>query len=218
MRSMLKKIAGMVASVLALSLLAASPASATVGGLSEKLTASEYSAYLAGVAPNTLAAFEALTPAEQDQYLALLSNPALYTDDAQDLDGVDVGGSSVDRTPIATRATTVDRNVWSTRWVSILGINVIEYKTEVGYRVTSGKVTKIISSSAIVGRNLNPLVQTGLSSKSAWVASGGGSARLTATFYYNVGPIKGLSSQIMTLNASLTGYTDGGVSYSWYGS
>ena len=179
-----------------------------------------------------LAEFEALTPAEQEQYLDLLTNPALYTEDAEDLDGVDVVGVTTELTrspgvlsPLATTrgivsplATTVDRSVWSTRWVKILGIKVIEYKTELGYRVTSGKVTKINRSAAFLVRNLNPLVKSGTTSKDAWISARGASARLSATFNYDIGPLKGLSVQIMTLNASLTGYPNGSVGYSWSGS
>ncbi|MDO4784552.1 MAG: hypothetical protein Q3997_05655 [Propionibacteriaceae bacterium] len=187
------------------------------------LTISEYSAYLAEEAPDVLAEFEALATAEQEQYLNLLTNPALYTDEAENLDGVDVSGVSTVQTAapgggmMAPLATTVDRSVWSTRWVTILGLKVIEYKVEVGYRVTSGKVTRINNSKAIVLRNLNPLVKTGQTSKSAWVSAGGASARLTASFNYDIGPLKGFSVQIMTLNASLTGSPSGAVSCSWWG-
>lgn len=226
MRTVLKKVAGIVAGALTLSLLATGPASATPDEPVPTLTVAEYTAYLAEEAPDVLAEFEALSPAEQEQYLDLITNPDLYTEEAENLDGVDVGGTSTVQTlapgggigGVTPMATTVDRSVWSTRWVTILGLKVIEYKTEVGYRVTSGKVTKINSSSAVVVRNLNPLVKTGQTSKSAWVSAGGASARLTASFNYDIGPLKGLSVQIMTLNASLTGSPSGGVSYSWSGS
>lgn len=221
MRTILKKVAGIVAGALTLSLLATGPVSANPDEPVPTLTVAEYTAYLAEEAPDILVEFEALTPAEQEQYLDLLTNPDLYTEEAENLDGVDVGGTSTVQTlapgGVAPMAASVDRSVWSSRWVKALGVKVIEYKVTVGYRVTSGKVKQINSSSAVVTRNLNPLVKTGQTSKSAWVSAGGASARLTATFNYDLGPLKGLSVQIGTLNASLTGSPSGGVSYQWWG-
>ncbi|MDO5495236.1 MAG: hypothetical protein Q4G64_05955 [bacterium] len=224
MRSFLRALVGILATALALAFGVTGPASATSDGEST-LTVAEYAAYLAVEAPDVLPEFEALTPAEQEQFLDLLANPSLYTEEAQSLDGVDVGGVSTTQAlalgggtnGVGPLATTVDRGVWSNRWVSALGVRVLEYKTELGYRVTSGKVTRINYSSAYVVRNLNPLVQTGEITRSAWVSSGGASARMSAKFNYNIGPLKGLSVQIGTLNASLTGFPNGRASYFWWG-
>jgi hypothetical protein len=222
---MLKKVSGIFAGALTLSLLAVAPASASTDEPVPTLTVAEYTDYLAEEAPDILADFEALSPTEQEQYLDLLTNPDLYTEEVENLDGVEVGGVDpiITSTPganfggIISMAASADKNVWSTRWVKALGVKVLEYKTTLNYRVSNGKVTKINSSTAVVTRNLNPLVKTGQTSKSAWVSGGGGSAKLTATFNYDLGPIKGLSVQIGSMNAELTGYPNGTSASRWWG-
>lgn len=221
-RSLFRKLAGFIAGMLALSFAAAVPAGAT--SLEEEgrslLTIQTYAAYLAKEAPDVLPKFEALSASDKERYLELLANPILYTDRAENLDGVTVGGNTAglgrELTAAATRST--DRMVASNRWVDILGLKVLEYRMELRYQVKKGKVSKINGSKAIVVRNLNPLVKTGQSSKSAWVSSGGASARMNATFNYDIGPLKGLAVQILTLNGDLTGYPNGEVSYNWWGS
>ncbi|MCU9967977.1 hypothetical protein [Mobiluncus mulieris] len=220
-RSLFRKLAGFIAGMLALSFAAAVPAGAT--SLEEGrslLTIQTYAAYLAKEAPDVLPKFEALSASDKERYLELLANPILYTDRAENLDGVTVGGNTAglgtEPTTVATRST--DRTVASNRWVDILGLKVLEYRMELRYQVKKGKVSKINGSKAIVVRNLNPLVKTGQSSKSAWVSSGGASARMNATFNYDIGPLKGLAVQILTLNGDLTGYPNGEVSYNWWGS
>ncbi|MDO4791876.1 MAG: hypothetical protein Q3999_05275 [Buchananella hordeovulneris] len=63
---------------------------------------------------------------------------------------------------MAPVATTVDRCLWSTRWVKILGLKVNEYKPEVGYRFTNGlAVLKLVGPSLGDGYSQMPAVREG---------------------------------------------------------
>lgn len=116
-RSLFRKLAGFIAGMLALSFAAAVPAGAT--SLEEEgrslLTIQTYATYLAKEAPDVLPKFEALSASDKERYLELLANPILYTDRAENLDGVTVGGNTAglgrELTAAATRST--DRMVAS---------------------------------------------------------------------------------------------------------
>lgn len=116
-RSLFRKLAGFIAGMLALSFAAAVPAGAT--SLEEGrslLTIQTYATYLAKEAPDVLPKFEALSASDKERYLELLANPILYTDRAENLDGVTVGGNTAaglgrELTAAATRST--DRTVAS---------------------------------------------------------------------------------------------------------
>ncbi|QJC21509.1 hypothetical protein [Arcanobacterium buesumense] len=204
---------------------------------SETLTVEEYEAYLSQNSPETLAEFRALTNQQQDLFVRALQDPALYTDAATDLPGVTTGLTRFELPTISapdnrlvsasdmlangptyvTNASTIDKNVWSTRWVKIFGVKVIEFRMELGYQVRYGKVSKINYSNAYTSRNWNPAVHTSLLQKSAWVSAGGRSAKMNARFSYNIGPLKGLSWQMLVLRGDMTAYPSGGVSTYWVG-
>ena len=114
-RSLFRKLAGFIAGMLALSFAAAVPAGAT--SLEEKdrslLTIQTYAAYLAKEAPDVLPKFEALSASDKERYLELLANPVLYTDRAESLDGVTVGGNTagLGRELMAAATRSTDRMV-----------------------------------------------------------------------------------------------------------
>lgn len=203
----------------------------------DTLTVEEYEAYLSQNSPETLIQFDALTSQQQELFVRALQDPTLYTENAADLPGVTTGltrfempknslagigpvpaSEKLIRDPMySTNATTVDKNVWSTRWVKIFDVKVIEFKMELGYQVRSGKISKINYSNAYTSRNWNPLVKTSLLQKSAWVSSGGTSARMNARFSYNLGPLQGVSWQMLVLKGDMTAYPSGSAWTRWVG-
>lgn len=209
-------------------------AQAVTGVPSESLTVEEYKTYLGQNSPETLAQFRALTDEQQRLFVRALQDPALYTNEATNLPGVTTGFTSLERPAIPaldnrllssnrldngltyrTNASTLDKEVSSTRWVSVFNVKVVEFRMELGYQVQSGKVLKINYSNAYTSRNWNPMVQTSLLQKSAWVSAGGSYAKMNARFSYNIGPLKGVSWQMLVLKGDMTGTPDGRVGYTW---
>lgn len=133
MRSMFKRVASVVAYAAAFSLFLAAPAMASSADDIPAITVTEYSDYLADEAPDLLDDFEALTAAEQQKFVELLSNPELYAEGAGSLEGVDEGkvatAQDVSLRPVAASpfAASTDRSVSSNRWVKVLGLKVLEY-------------------------------------------------------------------------------------------
>lgn len=217
-----RRLALILISYFSLGILLATPASATENP-PQGLTVDDYSAYLAEASPQALGEFNELSDPEKEQFIKNLKDPRLYTEEALKLSGVEIEDQSLETQrettfeQIVSPAAISDKEIWSTRWVKVFGIKVIEFRVELGYRVANGKVTAINSSAAYTSRNYNPLVQTETLSKSHWIAAGGSTARLSARFSYNIGPLKGLSVQLITLNAELTGTPDGQTGYRWWG-
>ena len=98
--------------------------------------------------------------------------------------------------------------------VDILGIEILEYRIEVGYSVSGSTITTIYYNDAFVVKNLNPLVQTDTTSKSAYIS--GNVVHAKGTFYYKLGPIEGLSVQIGNIYGELLAYSDGDTSISYW--
>ncbi len=101
-----------------------------------------------------------------------------------------------------------------TSTVDILGIEILEYRIEVGYSVSGSTITTIYYNDAFVVKNLNPLVQTDTTSKSAYIS--GNVVHAKGTFYYKLGPIEGLSVQIGNIYGELLAYSDGDTSISYW--
>ncbi|MCY7911243.1 hypothetical protein MOB65_20515 [Bacillus inaquosorum] len=98
--------------------------------------------------------------------------------------------------------------------VKFFGASQTSYRVSVNYRVTSGKVKKILSSSANVVRNWNPVVRTGLNhgGKSAWV-TGDNKAAVKGSFYYQIGPIKDVGIQLGNIYLKAVGDKNGKRTY-----
>ena len=182
------------------------------------LTVNEYKEFLAQESPEDLQKFEALSADEQEKFIDYLLDPATYSGDLV--------------APGITRATTYDRtekvasgadlgaarstryDAWGTSTVDIMGIEILEYRIEVGYSVSGSTITTIYYNDAFVVKNLNPLVQTDTTSKSAYIS--GNVVHAKGTFYYKLGPIEGLSVQIGNIYGELLAYSDGDTSISYW--
>ncbi|MGX8795857.1 hypothetical protein ACR6HW_07165 [Fusibacter sp. JL298sf-3] len=177
------------------------------------LTVKDYTEFLAKESPEDFQKFKALSTSEQEKYLDYLLNPATYSGN---LNTSDVTASSIDELDESSSPTnTTTRNAWGSRTVTILGIKVLEYRIEVGYDVTGSSIEKINYYDAYVVKNLNPLVQTDTTSKSAYISNNVVHAK--GVFYYKVGPLKGLSVQIGNVYGELLAYPSGESSISYWG-
>ncbi|BCT30383.1 hypothetical protein [Bacillus velezensis] len=107
-----------------------------------------------------------------------------------------------------------DKSVSYQDSVKFFGASQTSYRVAVSYRVTSGKVKKILSSSANVVRNWNPVVRTGLNTggKSAWV-TGDNKAAVKGSFYYQIGPIKDVGIQLGNVYLKAVGDKNGKRTY-----
>ena len=168
------------------------------------LTVNEYKEFLAQESPEDLQKFEALSADEQEKFIDYLLDPATTYDRTEKVaSGADLG---------AARSTRYD--AWGTSTVDILGIEILEYRIEVGYSVSGSTITTIYYNDAFVVKNLNPLVQTDTTSKSAYIS--GNVVHAKGTFYYKLGPIEGLSVQIGNIYGELLAYSDGDTSISYW--
>lgn len=182
------------------------------------LTIEEYIDFLAEESPEDLLKFEALDNEEQIKFINYLTNPDTYNGS---LNTPDVKRSSTYECEEnylsgsnmgVMRATTWD--AWGTSTVTILGIEVLEYRIEVGYNVSGSTITSINYNEAFVVRNLNPLVQTDTTSKNAYIS--GNVVHAKGIFYYKLGPIEGLSVQIGNIYGELLAYSNGNTSISYW--
>ncbi|KDN91187.1 hypothetical protein MF621_004007 (plasmid) [Bacillus velezensis] len=113
-----------------------------------------------------------------------------------------------------TMSILADKSVSYQNSVKFFGANQTTYRVSASYRVTSGKVKKILSSSAVVVRNWNPVVKTGLNKggKSAWV-TGDNKAAVKGSFYYQIGPIKDIGIQLGNVYLKAVGDKNGKRTY-----
>lgn len=182
------------------------------------LTVDEYIEFLEKESPEDLLKFKALDQDEQIRFVSYLTNPDTYngtlnTSEIKRSTTYDcienyTSGSNMG----IMRAVTWD--AWGTSTVTILGIEVLEYRIEVGYNVSGSTITGINYNEAFVVKNLNPLVQTDTTGKSAYISNNVVHAK--GTFNYKLGPLKGLSVQIGNIYGELLAYSNGNTSISYW--
>ena len=182
------------------------------------LTVEQYMEFLKEESPSDLQKFKALSADEQQRFVNYLVEPATYngtlnTPDIARSNNYERNEKYFSRAELGRiRATTWD--AWGTSTVTILGIEILEYRIEVGYNVSGNTITSINYNEAYVVKNLNPLVQTNTTSKSAYINNNIVHAK--GTFYYELGPIEGLTVQIGNIYGELLAYSDGDTSISYW--
>lgn len=180
------------------------------------LTVSKYEEYLKSESYEDFQKFVNLEESEKQQFVDILQSPETYLND-NSLDPVvkksneQIGFDNPIRTK---RAATVSRNTWGTSTVSIFGIDVLKYKIEAGYKVSNGKIKSINYYGAYVVKNLNPMVQTSTQGKHSYISNN--KVYTKGTFYYKLGPLKGLSVQIGNIYGQLISYPSGSSSVSYW--
>ncbi|MED1125540.1 hypothetical protein [Bacillus atrophaeus] len=120
-------------------------------------------------------------------------------------------GSDLDQDEVSIMA---DKSVSYEASVKFFGAKQTTYRVSVSYRVTKGKVKKILNSSANVVRNWNPIVRTGLNTggKSPWV-TGDNKAAIKGSFYYQIGPVKDVGIQLGNIYLKAVGDKNGKRTY-----
>lgn len=178
------------------------------------LTVDEYVSFLQTESPEDVAKFKALTHEQQQQFINLLLDPNTYTmsSDKNITRSTDYNTQFSASQPSLTRATSWD--AWGTSTVTLFGLEILEYRIEVGYNVSNGSITSINYNDAYIVKNLNPMVQTDTTSKNAYIS--GNKAYATGVFYYKLGPIEGLTVQIGNIHGELIAYPDGDTSISYW--
>lgn len=106
------------------------------------------------------------------------------------------------------KAKSSDKNI---SYSAELNSGLAKYRVSVKYRVTSGKVNKILASDYYVVNNYNPLLQTGKNSKSAWVTTDN-KAAVQGSFYYRMGAV-GVEIQLGTVFLKAVGDKNGKRTY-----
>ncbi|WP_172856541.1 hypothetical protein [Thermoanaerobacterium sp. RBIITD] len=180
------------------------------------LTVDEYISFLQKESPEDLAKFTALSPDQQQEFIDLLLDPATYNTTNNENKNVSRSTKYTTNLPNSSPmlSSSTDWDAWGTQTVSIFGISILEYRIEVGYRVSNGTVTQILYNDAYVVRNLNPMVQTDTISSSAYIS--GNKAIARGVFYYKLGPINDMSVQIGNIYGELIGYPNGDTSISYW--
>lgn len=144
--------------------------------------------------------FQALDYNQQVEFLNSMKNPFLSSEEKVIEDPLP---------PFSILASN-SRTVSYTSTLSSFGINWTTYKVSGTYTYNSTGTLKAGSTSGIVVRNLNPMVQASKTSSYGSVSN----KKYTgiATFDYKIGPFKGLSVQLGTYNLRVIGRKDGRIS------
>lgn len=165
--------------------------------------------------PESLEEFRNLSDDDQEVFVDSLNDPELFNENLK----IEMQESVTEKPALvkltnsfATFATTYTTTLTTRYNMTILGVNITTYRHVLVYNRTGGKATKVLSNTAVVERSINPMVSTGLSSKSSYISNG--KAYGTADFYYRIGPFKGLSVQIGNLHHKLVGNGSGSITTS----
>lgn len=180
------------------------------------LTVAKYEEFLKTESYEDFQKFVNLTENEKQQLVDMLQRPETYLND-KSLEPVVKKTSdqiSFDSPVMTAMASTVSRDTWGTNTVSIYGIAVLKYKIEAGYKVSRGRIKSINYYDAYVIKNLNPMVQTSTQGKYSYISNN--KVYTKGTFYYKLGPLKGLSVQIGNIYGELISYPSGSASVSYW--
>ena len=183
---------------------------------SDILTVDKYEEYLKSESYEDFKKFVSLTESEKQQFVDILQKPETYSNENSLETVVTKSNDQIifDSPTMTTRASTVSRNTWGTRTFSIFGIDVLKFKVEAGYKVSNGKIRSINYYDAYVVRNLNPMLQTSTQGKYAYISNN--KVYTKGTFYYKLGPLKGLSVQIGNIYGQLISYPNGSSTVSYW--
>jgi hypothetical protein len=176
------------------------------------LTISQYQAFLAKESPKDLTQFNKLSQSDKETFLQLLSNPDTYLNPPSQNPDIVVSDYSeaVSSAPSLlkkSKASTIVRRTSATHSMKIKGITTLQYRLETGYRVKNNRIRSVVYTNAYVVKNLNPFVQTNPTSKSSYIS--GNKVYSRASYFYKIGPIKGLSVQVGTMYGRMTSYPNG---------
>lgn len=167
--------------------------------------------------PESLEEFKKLSNEDQEEFIESLKDPEMFNENLE----VEVEETvkeepmlpNLDSNLAYSRAATTYRTTLTSRYhMKILNVNITTYRHELVYSRSGGKATKILANTGVVERSINPMVATGLSSKSSYISNG--RAYGTTDFYYNIGPFKGMSIQIGNLHHKLVGDGQGKITTS----
>lgn len=180
------------------------------------LTVAQYEEFLKNESYEDFRKFVNLTENEKQQFVDKLQRPESYLSGKSLEPAVKKTNNQISfNSPVTTaRASTVSRNTSGTSTVSIFGIAVLKYKIEAGYKVSKGRIKSINYYDAYVVKNLNPLVQTSTQGKYAYISNN--KVYTKGTFYYKLGPLKGLSVQIGNIYGQLISYPSGSAKVSYW--
>lgn len=183
---------------------------------SDILTVDKYEEYLKSESYEDFKKFVSLTEREKQQFVDILQKPETYSNENSLETVVTKSNDKItfDSPTMTTRASTVSRNTWGTQTFSIFGIDVLKFKVEAGYKVSNGKIRSINYYDAYVVRNLNPILQTSTQGKYAYISNN--KVYTKGTFYYKLGPLKGLSVQIGNIYGQLISYPNGSSTVSYW--
>ncbi len=183
---------------------------------SDLLTVDKYEEYLKSESYEDFQKFVSLTESEKQKFVDILQKPETYSKDNSLEPLVEKSNDQItfDSPNMTARTSTVSRNTWGTHTVSIFGIDILKYKIEAGYKVSSGKIKSINYYDAYIIKNLNPMVQTSTQGKHAYISNN--KVYTKGTFYYKLGPLKGLSVQIGNIYGQLISYPNGSSTVSYW--
>jgi hypothetical protein len=180
------------------------------------LTVDKYEEYLKSESYEDFKKFTSLTEGEQQKLVDILQKPETYLDNNSVESLVKKSNERItfDTLTVTKRASRVNRNTWGTSTVTVFGIDVLQYKIEAGYKVTRGRIKSINYYDAYVVKNLNPMLQTSTLGKYSYISNN--KVYTKGTFYYKLGPIKGLSVQIGNIYGQLISYPNGSSTISYW--
>ncbi|NBI28498.1 hypothetical protein [Chengkuizengella marina] len=170
----------------------------------------------------TLNQFKNLKAEDQEKFLEYINNPAMMFDTSDS--NIEIVEKTItkdiksEKSAFALASGT--RTIEHVKELDILGLNVLKYKVEGTYDYNSSGATKAVSATGVVLRNLNPMVQTELTSVNGAgrgvVNIGNGIYTAKVSFDYEIGPLNGLDVQIGTYYMTVTGDEDGKISGSFW--
>lgn len=203
----MKKIIKIVATTLMLSLFIMLDVSAKASE-SEEVFSLENVEQVFSENPEALEEFEKLSNEDQEKFIESLKDPEMFNENLE----VQVE-ETIQEEPILldssanfvySRAATTYRTTHTSRYyLKLLNVTTATYRHELVYRRSGGRAIEILANTGVVENSLNPMVVTGLSSKSSYIS--GGRAYGFVDFHYNIGPFEGMSMQIGNLHHKLVG-------------